>query len=332
MSRTSLALSAALVLAAMGFAMVPTGTAETRGRSHLKELELVHQFDPALGEFPKGIAFTPQGDMYVGMQMLGEVRKFARDGTQTTVASIPFAGPPGTGFVTAVAVVAPWRNDRHIVYATFVDTHTGEANGIYRMAGEGSLSRVPGSEAIPFANGMTADHNGNLYVSDSTTGSIWRMPQDTGVASLWFQHDLLEGDGSLGFPVKLGVGDLTVDRRSLLVTVEEKSRVVRIGINADGTAAEPSVVVEDPSLYMTEGVAMASRGRIYISSWFNSTLNLLDKHGNLSVIADMEDGLLGPVTIEFGKGRLSQYLYVVNQSGFIFADPKPAIYRIKVGR
>ncbi|MCA9831835.1 MAG: hypothetical protein R3B97_10970 [Dehalococcoidia bacterium] len=295
------------------------------------ELELVREFDPGLSEFPKGIAFDRYGGVYVGMQMLGQVRKLARDGSEEIIATIPFDGPPGTGFLPAIALVEGWIGARNAIYASFVDGHTGAATGVYKISRDGTLSRVPGSEAISFGNGMTADRRGNVYVSNSTTGSIWRIRHDSGAVELWAQDPLLEGDGSLGFGVPLGAGGLALDGRSLLVTVEEKARVVRIDIDRDGSAGNVSVVVEDSSLYMTEGVALGRDRSIYISSWYNSTLSVLDRRGNLSVIADSEDGLLGPVTLAFGKGLHSRYLYIVNQSGFIFPDPKPALYRIKVG-
>jgi len=298
---------------------------------HAVELELVWQFDPALSEFPKGIAFDRQGNVYLGMQFLREVRKLSPNGTETTIATLPFSGPPGTGFLPAFALVESEGGQGNIVFASLVDLSGSTPQGVvYRIEPNGAISLVPGSEAISFGNGMTTDHRGNVYVANSTTGAIWRIGHDSGLAELWIQDALLEGDGSLGFGVRLGVGALTVDGKSLLATVAEKSRVVRIEIERDGSAGAISTLVEDPSLYMTEGVAVDRRGTTFISSWFNSSLSTLDKHGNLTVVANSDDGLLGPVTLSFGSGRLSKYLYIVNQSGWIFADPKPALYRVRL--
>lgn len=332
MIRKSVVVLLAILAASAGFAFRETGYATHAEGNHAMELELVREFDPALGEFPKGIAFDRDGNIYFGMQMLGQVRKLSLDGSEETIATIPYAGPPGAGLgPNALAVVERKSREDTVIYAAFVDFDSGASTGIYRIYGDGTLSRVPGSEAI-FGNGMTVDGHDNVYVTDSLTGSIWRIRHGSGLAELWIQHELLEGDGSLGFGVPLGAGDVTVDGRSLLVTVEEKSRVVRIDINKDGSAGNVAVVVEHPSLYMTEGIASAPNGTTYISSWFNSSLSLLDRQGNLEMIADSEDGLVGPVTLAFGTGRLGKYLYVVNQSGFIFPDPKPAIYRINVSR
>ncbi|MCA9824294.1 MAG: hypothetical protein KC479_02575 [Dehalococcoidia bacterium] len=322
--KTLIAILAALVVS-VGYAGSGTGEARTV-RSTTVNLELVKAFDPAKSEFPKGIAFDSEGTLYYGMQFLGEVRKISTDGTEATIATVPYSGPIGSGLLGAVAVVEGESGSDVTIYTVFVDGDSGQSTGVYRID-DGSLSRVPGTEAIQ-GNGMTADGDGNIFVAESFTGSIWRIGHDSGVVELWLQHELLEGDGSLGFGVSLGVGDMVVDSQSLLVTVEEGSRMVRIPINADGSAGDASVVVEDSRLYMTEGIAVADDGSTYVSSWFNSTLYALGNDGTLSIVAGAEDGLLGPVTLAFGQGPLARYLYVVNQSGFIFDNPQPALYRL----
>lgn len=335
MFRKSLIVVLALLMVASGFAFSETGYAKDTKGNHAMELELVREFDAALGEFPKGIAFDRDGNIYFGMQMLGQVRKLAPDGTETVVAQLPFFGADDAlDMLTGVAVVEHGGRENTVVYATVAEIttagDTGPNSGVYRILSDGSVSRVPGSVA---GNGITVDRKKNLYISDSLTGSIWRVRHGADGAELWAQDPLLAGDGSLGFGVNLGAGGLAVDGRSLLVTVEEKSRVVRIDIKKDGSAGQMAVVLEShPALYMCEGIAVSRRGATYVSSWFNSTLSLVGDDGRLEIIADQEDGLLGPVTLAFGTGRLGKYLYVVNQSGFIFPDPKPALYRIKLNR
>lgn len=292
-------------------------------------LELVRAFDPTAGEYPKGIDFDRRGNIYVSMQLLGQVRRIAPDGTEETIAHI---GDPGDGMLNGLAVIENGRPGATVVYASFVHFTDSSLSGVYRINGDGSVDRVPGSEGCA-ANGMTVDRQGNIYISETFTGSIWRIGHDSGAAEVWIQHPLLEGDGSLDFGVPLGVADLAVHQRALYATVEEKSRLVRIEINKDGMPGEPTVIVEaPPTLYMIEGVALAPNGTAFLSSWLNSTLYRLEDDGSLVQLAGASDGLLGPVTLAFGEGRLSKYLYVVNQSAFIFEGPesRPALYRMKI--
>ncbi len=318
-----------VVIALAGYANSDTGYAESDQESAAVELELVRQFDPAKSEFPKGITFDSEGNVYFCMQLLGEIRKLSPDGSLETLATIPFSGSIGGGLLAAIGLIEGNGAADDVIYASFTDVETGDATGVYRISADGALARLPGTEAIT-GNGMAVEGD-HIYVADSFHGSIWRISHDTGLAELWIHDALLEGDGSVGFGVPLGVGGITVDGQSLLVTVEEKSRIVRINFNQDGSAGSLSVVAEDPSLYLAEGIAVAPDGTIYISSWFRSTLGVLDDNGTLSVIADTEDGLVGPVTLAFGKGPFQGFLYVVNQSAFIFDNPNPALYRVIPG-
>ena len=143
--KTLIAILAALVVS-VGYAGSGTGEARTV-RSTTVNLELVKAFDPAKSEFPKGIAFDSEGTLYYGMQFLGEVRKISTDGTEATIATVPYSGPIGSGLLGAVAVVEGESGSDVTIYTVFVDGDSGQSTGVYRID-DGSLSRVPGTEAI----------------------------------------------------------------------------------------------------------------------------------------------------------------------------------------
>jgi len=60
----------------------------------------------------------------------------------------------------------------------------GAGAGVYRVDRYGAVELLPGSEQIVFPNGLAFDHRGNLYVTESLSGSagdygqggIWRIP------------------------------------------------------------------------------------------------------------------------------------------------------------
>ncbi|MCE7928081.1 MAG: hypothetical protein HUU14_02085 [Dehalococcoidia bacterium] len=311
---------------------IGAGLGEAGYAHHPEEprLELVRKFDPAKSEFPKGIAFDRRGNTYIGMQYLGEVWRITPNGDEEVFVKIPFSGPVGTGMVSSLGIIEE-RHGGMTLYATFVDVHASSATGVYRIDEDRTITRILGTETL-FGNGIAIDRRGNVYFSDSVGGAIWRVRHGEPAAELWIHDALLEGDGRLGFGVPLGVGGITVDGSSLLVTVEEKSRLVRIPIRRDGSAGQPSVEYEHPSMCIPEGVAVVGRGRTYFSCWFESSLNVLDRQGQVTQLAGTADGLLGPVTLAVGPGRHGRYLYVVNQSGFIFPDPQPALYRMALPR
>ena len=126
---------------------------------------------------------------------LGQVRKIARDGSESTLATlIPPTSAPG---VLGLAVDAPGN-----VYAA-VSTFDPATSGVYRIARDGSFVRLPGTEAIVFPNGVTLDQRGNIYVTDTILGAVWRVPAGGGPAEPWFQSPLLLGSGIFEFGFRL---------------------------------------------------------------------------------------------------------------------------------
>ena len=185
------------------------------------DVEVVVDYDLAAGEQPEGLAVDKRGDVYVSLAPLGEIRKIGRDGSETTLATV---APPGTGNgPLGLAVDAP--GNVYAAVATFDAT-----SGVYKIARDGSFTRLPGTEEIVFPNGVTFDKRGNLYVTDTILGAVWRVPASGEQAELWLQSPLLLGDGSFGFGVPLGANGIAFRQNELVVGNTEFGRLVRIEI------------------------------------------------------------------------------------------------------
>jgi sugar lactone lactonase YvrE len=63
-------------------------------------------------------------------------------------------------------------------------------------------------------NGIALDKGGNVYVTDTIGGAVWRVPADGGAATKWFESPLLLGDGSFNFGFPLGANGSPIDRTS----------------------------------------------------------------------------------------------------------------------
>jgi sugar lactone lactonase YvrE len=132
-------------------------------------------FNPAAGEFPEGVAVDKTGNIYVSVTPLGQIRRFAPDGSESLLTTLPATGQIGP---TGLAVDASGN-----VYAADV-TFDPATRGVYRIARDGTSERLPGSGAIQFPNGLAFDQRGNLYVTDSILGAVWRIPRG-GAAEIW---------------------------------------------------------------------------------------------------------------------------------------------------
>ena len=149
------------------------------------------------------------------------------------------------------------------------------------MDRNGNVELLPGTEQIVLPNGLAFDGRGNLYVTESYSGSsgaygpggIWRIPA-RGEAEVWVRDPLLTGVGVLGFPV--GANGIAYYHGDLFVTNTDKGLIVRIPVAEDGGAGQPAVwksleeVPESPLAnsrlpILPDGLALDVHGNLYLT-------------------------------------------------------------------
>jgi streptogramin lyase len=307
---TRLALVAALAL------LIPVAVADAA-----VDIEVVVDYDPAAGELPEGVAVNKRGEVFISLAPLGEVRKIGRDGSESTLATIPL--PPGAfPGVIGLAIDAPGN-----VYAA-VSTGDAATTGVYTIARGGSFSRLPGTEAIAFPNGVTLDKRGNLYVTDTTAGAVWRVPARGGSAEIWFQSPLLEGDESFGFGFPIGANGIAYRHNAVVVGNSEGARLLHIPIEPDGTAGGATVLAEGPALSGADGIAFDVHGNIWVAVIVQSTIVRVSPNGDVETIATAADGLDFVSSVAFGKkGDLWAVNFAIGPPG----GPGPALLRFDAG-
>jgi sugar lactone lactonase YvrE len=208
---------------------------------------------------------------------------------------------------------------------------------VYRVTQDAEITRLPGSEAIGFPNGLVFGEDGELYVSDSM-GAIWVIPED-GSAELWFEDPLLVGDDSFPPPFPIGANGIEYNDEEIYVTNTELGTLVEIEIDGDtGEAEDPEVLVEDPALVGADGLAVDEDGKVYVAVISQSTILRIDEddHEIEEVIADGDDGLDWTSSLAFGRGEDDEEtLYAVNFStGPFFGGTRthgPALLAIEAG-
>jgi sugar lactone lactonase YvrE len=281
-------------------------------------------FDPAAGEFPEGVAVDKVGNIFVSISPLGEIRKFAPGGSESVLATLPATGQFGP---TGLAVDASGD-----VYAADV-TFDPATQGVYRIARDGTSERLPGTAAIQFANGVAFDQRGNLYVTDSILGTVWRIPRG-GAAEIWSQDASLAGNGSFGFGFPIGANGIAYRNGEIFVANTELGQVVRIPVRPDGSAGTPEVLVQGPALIGADGLALDVKRNLYVANSGQSTLlRIATGGGEITPLATSADGLDSPSSLAFGTGRGDRKaLFFVN---FAFFGPpasaQPGLLRLDVG-
>lgn len=290
-------------------------------------VQTLRTYDAELGEQPEGLAVDKRGRIYISMPFIGELRRVDRDGSEHVVAKLPI----GNGFgPLGLAVDAPGN-----IYVGVV-TFDPATHGVWRVTPSGSATRLPGSSAIGFPNGVAFGDRGTLYATDSMNGAVWAIPKG-GSAELWVQSPLLSGVGGGPLPFPVGANGITYRHRTVYVTNTEKGTVVAIPVQAHRSAGMPSVLVQGPELGGADGIAADVRGNLYVAVIGQSTIVRIPPDGSsITVIADGSDGLDWASSVAFGtsKGKRTT-LYAVNFSiGPLFGAPRthgPALLAFDVG-
>ncbi len=268
--------------------------------------ERIATFDPAKGEFPEGVAVDRSGAVHVSLGPTGGIRRRKNAGTWSTFARIP----AGSGTGLAVLGLAADRRGR--LYAA-APTDDPAWHGVVVIRPDGTMSRIPGTEAIAFPNALAFDERSNLYVTDSVAGAIWRIARD-GAVSRWLQDDALEGTGALGNPFPIGANGITYARGRLFVANLEQRTVLAIGRRRSGGPGPIRVVHRYAAAdEFVDGLVADVAGNLYVAVSQHHRVDRIDRHGRVRTVSDAGADLDVPVSLAFGtRGRDRRTLYVTS--------------------
>lgn len=267
------------------------------------QLEAVYSFSAENKELPEGITLDKAGNMYVSLGPplfaggdYGAVWKLSPDGSEArSLVEYP-AGPAPAGIVTD----APGN-----LYFAYPNPGTGNG-GVYRLTGDGGTEQVPGTENMIIPNGLAFDKQGNLFVSDSVLGAVWRIPADESVpAEIWLQHELLTGCNQ-DF---IGANGVAFWKGDLYVANTGRGALIHVPVAGDGSPGEPTMVAgnldcESDGLFSMDGIALDVHGNVYALLVIRNELVRIDPtDGSYTVLLTGEDGLWNPASIAFGTGK-----------------------------
>lgn len=289
--------------------------------------EKIVSFDEATFEFSEGIAVNRPGDVFIAVGFAGQVRKVPAGTTAAELfGTIPdFQIDPNTDFgILGLAVDAPGN-----VYAAVHSFSNSAVRGVWEFDRKsGSATKLLGSEAIIWPNDLAFDADGNLYITDSLTGAVWRH-SPAGDLNLWLHDPILLGNGLVGLFV--GANGIAYFEETLYVSVLEQQTVVEIPILNGGLPGAPAVIADfadtlPPNALppIPDGLAMDVNGDIWVAVPGVQAIMVIRDDGSIDVAAS-GDPLDYPSTIAFGSGQAgNKTLYIANFSvGELFGDPTP---------
>jgi sugar lactone lactonase YvrE len=197
-----------------------------------------------------GIAFNPQGDLFIASGPFGEVVRIRGADLNPGKPGVAQTFATGTQGANGIAF------DRQ----GYLYVSGGRSGVVYRVgpnggAAEPAVKIEPHTRKLPdgkaeqaiVANGLAFDAKNILYAADTARGAIWKVEIGAGgkggKPTLWAQSPLLEGADGLAFD---GSGKLwvAVNERNALVTVTPDGNVQQAAKNgSQGPLEFPSAIV-----------------------------------------------------------------------------------------
>lgn len=262
---------------------------------------------PAGAINPEGITVDAEGNIYVttfavGGSPPGQLFVFRPNGKLLRQVSVDGS----TNFLLGLAF-HPISGDLLVIdngaqQVLIVDPDTGSSSVFATIPGGGP-------------NALTFDKVGNVYISDSFQGIIWRTGPMGGPPTAWVTDPLLT---TMGVP-PFGANGLAFnsDETMLFVANTGNDTVVKIPKDASGIAGVPEVFVN--SVNGADGVIIDDEDNIWIAANQADEIVVLDPTGR--VIAKLGDfggidphgapvGLLFPASLV----RSGHFIYVTNLS------------------
>jgi sugar lactone lactonase YvrE len=262
---------------------------------------------PAGNANPEGVTVDKHGDVYVTTFAVtagagpGKVFVFNADGRLKRELHVA-----GSSNLLLGVAFHPQTNDLLVV-----DFGAGRVLNVNPNTGASSVFTEVGAGSG--LNALTFDAAGNVYVSDSFQGIVWRTGRRGGTPLAWVNDALLR---TSGFPPFGANGmDFNRDETALFVANTGNDQVIRIPVSA-GAAGTPEVFVN--SVNGADGLFVDESDNIWICANQADEIVVLDKTGRAIAKLGDFDGLRdgAPVGLLFpaSLARSGDSIYVTNLS------------------
>src|SRR5262245_28379493 len=269
---------------------------------------------PAGAPNPEGITVDRNGDVYVtGFNPLvagpGKVFVFDNDGDLKRTL-------PVSGSSNALLGIAFHPTTHQLLV---IDFGAGNVLAVNPLTGESTVfSAIPGGGL----NALTFDRAGNVYISDSGRGTIWRTGPTGGTATNWLTSDLLKPSG---FP-PFGANGLDFNKKetALFVANTANDTIVKIPVTGDPLVADTPEVLTN-SVNGADGLFLDQHDNIWVCANQSDEIVVIDKNGKaISKLGDFEgvrDGKVVGLLFPASLARHGEWIYITN----LALDTRPLV-------
>jgi sugar lactone lactonase YvrE len=270
---------------------------------------------PAGATGPEGLTVAANGDVYVatfGFNTTGSVAGpgkiyvYNDDGHLLRTLTVAGSSANLLGLAFHPSTHALLVIDFGAAKVLNVDPHTGSSSVF--------MTIPPPPPSGAGLNALTFDSLGNVYVSDSFQGIIWKTGATGGLATAWVTNALLTTTGVPPF----GANGLGFNKAgsALFVANTGNDTIVKIPVTG-GTPGTPAVFVN--SINGADGLILDDHDQLWVAANQSDEIVVLDQTGKvIAKLGDFEgvdkngvpQGLLFPASPEFSRDK--QSLFVTN--------------------
>ncbi len=254
---------------------------------------------PGDSVYPIGIARAPDGTLYVSAFGLDIVYKVAATSELT-----PWLQSANGLIAPGALTVAP----NGILYVIdFTTARPGTSVGaIKTITPDGKVSvydnSLPVTQGLSYLSHLAFDAQGNLYVTLTASGEIWRYPANgSGTGTSWLKL------ASVGSNVAQPTG-IAYDkaRNALIIADAATGTIYRATITSNGGPDQPLVMYRNADLSV-QGLVFDDAGHLLVAAWQhdNGQLARLESDGTYTLLAQ---GFRDPSDVLATGGKI----YVVN--------------------
>jgi sugar lactone lactonase YvrE len=236
--------------------------------------------------FPESVTSTADGTLYAGSLTQGVVFKAAPGATKAE----PFVQKPADGPTAIVGVYADEKTG--ILWTCYSDLASFGGKGMPAQVKAIDLAdgTVKASYPLPegsFCNDTATTADGTAYVADTAGGRIMRLKPGATALDEWAKGDLLASvDGvSIGPDGKLYANGVMT------------GKLVRIDINADGSAGTMTDLKLSAPLMGPDGMRFGDDGKLYIAENQAGRVSVATIEGDTATVTPLHDGFDAPTAV-----------------------------------
>jgi sugar lactone lactonase YvrE len=303
---------------------------------------VVINFDPKKGQLPEGLVVNNK-NVFVAWAPTGKVAKINKGNlTESKYGSSPTI-PPNKGFMLGLNF-----DKQGNLYAAVAYLSPELKSGLYRLSPKsvGQTTLFATHPNMTFPNDLLFDKQRRLFVSDSSSGSLFTV-QRNGKVAKWLSDPPLKGDRKFcppsSLPLDIGANGIGFDKNdtSQFVANTERTSIVRVPITKDGSTGKPELYVgpDCKKLNGADGIILDKDGSSIIGA-----VNKLNKIARVSMdkkITVLESGGIPdfPADVKIDSSttgqQQQQHIFSITNFGFISAGkhltPRVALPKAGLG-